>query len=300
MKNLKVFLVVLFTALCSFVFAQTVGEYQDVVYLKNGNVYRGVIVEQIPGKSLKIQTSESTYNIQLNEVEKFTREPIHGGKASMASSEKVEKPRKEISYLNKGYFFQGQLGFNKSPYVHIINGYKLGRFGMLGIGTGIGSIEYGYGGGNEGPVFGPGIGGSMYNAAAVPIFLYYEMQPTRTKVSPVFNFKIGYSISVDRSINPDEQYYYDIYPYYYNGGVQTYGATMTEIGLGLVIRTKRNFDVGIALTHSSHWSYVNHYANYSNNWEQPDYLKSYSETEYHGSPGIRLTFGFGKNCSKKK
>ena len=30
--------------------------YQDVVYLRNGSIIRGVIIEQIPNESLKIQT----------------------------------------------------------------------------------------------------------------------------------------------------------------------------------------------------------------------------------------------------
>ena len=34
--------------------------YQDVVYLKNGSIIRGVIIEQIPNKSIKIETSDKS------------------------------------------------------------------------------------------------------------------------------------------------------------------------------------------------------------------------------------------------
>jgi hypothetical protein len=34
------------------------GKYEEVVYLKNGNIYHGVIIEQIPGVSLKIKSSD--------------------------------------------------------------------------------------------------------------------------------------------------------------------------------------------------------------------------------------------------
>lgn len=53
------------------------GKYEEVVYLKNGNIYHGVIIEQIPGVSLKIKTSDrSVFNIKIEEVEKITREEL--------------------------------------------------------------------------------------------------------------------------------------------------------------------------------------------------------------------------------
>lgn len=53
-------------------FAQNVNE---TVYLKNGSVIKGVIVEQIPNKSLKIQTAdENLFVYNLDEVEKITKE----------------------------------------------------------------------------------------------------------------------------------------------------------------------------------------------------------------------------------
>ena len=65
-------------AICSFVsafvflsigFAQ---ETQDVVYLKNGSVIRGTVIEQVPGKSLKIKTSDgSVFVYTMDEVEKY-------------------------------------------------------------------------------------------------------------------------------------------------------------------------------------------------------------------------------------
>jgi hypothetical protein len=50
-------------------------EMQDVVYLKNGGIIRGVIIEQVPGKSIKIQTRDgSVFVHQLDEVERITKE----------------------------------------------------------------------------------------------------------------------------------------------------------------------------------------------------------------------------------
>jgi len=49
--------------------------YQDVVYLKNGSIIRGVIIEQIPNKSIKIETADKSVFVYLiDEIEKLTKE----------------------------------------------------------------------------------------------------------------------------------------------------------------------------------------------------------------------------------
>ena len=54
---------------------QAQSNYQDVVYLKNGSVIRGMIIEQIPNQSLKIQTADgSLFVYTFEEVEKITKE----------------------------------------------------------------------------------------------------------------------------------------------------------------------------------------------------------------------------------
>ena len=51
--------------------------YEDVVYLKNGSIVRGIIVEQIPGESLKIQVQGgSLFVFEMSEVLKIVKEPI--------------------------------------------------------------------------------------------------------------------------------------------------------------------------------------------------------------------------------
>ncbi len=49
---------------------------QDVVYLKNGSIIRGMIIEQIPNQHLKIQTNDgSVYVYNIDEVERIAKEP---------------------------------------------------------------------------------------------------------------------------------------------------------------------------------------------------------------------------------
>ena len=50
-------------------------QYQDVVYLKNGSIIRGIIIEQIPGESLKIQTQGgSVFVFRMSEIVKIVKE----------------------------------------------------------------------------------------------------------------------------------------------------------------------------------------------------------------------------------
>ncbi len=50
-------------------------EFVDVVYLKNGSIIRGLIMEQIPNETLKIQTADgSLFVYKMEEVVKITKE----------------------------------------------------------------------------------------------------------------------------------------------------------------------------------------------------------------------------------
>jgi TM2 domain-containing membrane protein YozV len=52
--------------------------YEDLVFLKNGSIIRGIIIEQIPNQSLKIQTKDgSVYTYNIADVEKMTKEEVY-------------------------------------------------------------------------------------------------------------------------------------------------------------------------------------------------------------------------------
>ena len=49
---------------------------QETVYLKNGSIIHGNIIEQVPNQSLKIQTRDgNVFVYKIDEVEKITKEP---------------------------------------------------------------------------------------------------------------------------------------------------------------------------------------------------------------------------------
>ncbi len=50
-------------------------EMRDVVYLKNGSIVKGIIVEQVPNKTLKLQTSDgSLFVFEFKDIEKIVKE----------------------------------------------------------------------------------------------------------------------------------------------------------------------------------------------------------------------------------
>ncbi len=52
-------------------------EYEEVVYLKNGSVIKGTIVEQIPDVSIKIQTKDGNMFVyKMEEIDRITKESI--------------------------------------------------------------------------------------------------------------------------------------------------------------------------------------------------------------------------------
>ena len=73
MSRYIIIVCVLVFALVSHASAQ---QYQDVVYLRNGSIIRGVIIEQIPGDSLKIQTrGGSIFVHRMSDILKIAKEP---------------------------------------------------------------------------------------------------------------------------------------------------------------------------------------------------------------------------------
>jgi hypothetical protein len=76
--------------LFGFAFSQSVSK--DVVYLKNGSVIKGEIIEQIPNKSIKIQTSDgNVFVYDLSDIEKIAKEKVSAGDVQKTVEQDVPK-----------------------------------------------------------------------------------------------------------------------------------------------------------------------------------------------------------------
>ncbi len=90
MKKLLLLIVALATS--ATIFAQN---YKEVVHLKNGSVIKGVIIEQVPNESLKIQTADgSLFVYKMSEVAKITKEEVSA--PAQTASSTTPKPSKEL------------------------------------------------------------------------------------------------------------------------------------------------------------------------------------------------------------
>ncbi len=104
----KLLLLIVALAASATIFAQN---YREVVHLKNGSVIKGVIIEQVPNESLKIQTADgSLFVYKMSEVSKITKEEV--STPAQTTSSTTPKPSKELEpsgnekldkYLTKKY-----------------------------------------------------------------------------------------------------------------------------------------------------------------------------------------------------
>lgn len=112
-KVIKFLLVVAVVAMSSSLFAQT-NTMLDVVYCKNGSVIKGVIIEQIPNQSIKIQTSDGNIFVyNMEDVEKITKEQVAVKSNENTSIQNEDascfkgSQDAEIYYQNKGAYRGG-------------------------------------------------------------------------------------------------------------------------------------------------------------------------------------------------
>ena len=106
MRMAKWFVLCFFAATFILTSAALAQETQDVVYLKNGSIVRGMVIEQVPGKSLKIKTSDgSIFVYTMDEVEKITKE---GFPRSMNAPGTFEGKTLDVG-VTAGYWFSGNV-----------------------------------------------------------------------------------------------------------------------------------------------------------------------------------------------
>jgi hypothetical protein len=155
MRNLQILLGLIFI-ISGRLYAQN-STYQEVVYLKNGGIIRGVIIEQIPSEKLKIETKDgNVFVYTYSEIEKITKErtPSVNYEDNSEISSPLSKSKPAV-YKSSGYFNATELiaafgigdartpGYssfkNNSQFygIRTSHGYQLSSNLALAIGTGL-------------------------------------------------------------------------------------------------------------------------------------------------------------------
>jgi hypothetical protein len=214
-----------------------------VVYLKNGSIYRGFITEQDPSSKLKIQIAGgSVIVVNTNEVEKITKEPLFDGKLVQTAPRSFETTAKEKVKLPfeprlKGYFFQGLIMLEAQQFgLRVVNGYKFGRFGHLGIGVGVDGVA-------GSPLNGRvnGLNTNDLSGVYLPLYIYYGGDILKTKITPIYAIEAGYAHPVNAYGGVNDVYYEG----YYENVTADKGGAMWGLGIGVRFNTRRRINFSL-------------------------------------------------------
>ncbi len=196
MKNNKITIILFFLGFQIFVSAQntplpavvgTPQDLEDVVYLKTGAIIRGIIIEQVPNKTLEIKSDDNNYFVfKMDEIAKITRE-----KRITDPTDYKKKGFINITELGLGFgintinTYHGSVDIAKQTNItgiRSINGYQMNEYFSFGLGVG---FEAFLDGKNKG--------------ALMPLTVDVRMHYRKGKFSPLFNFNGGYSVGFDNS-----------------------------------------------------------------------------------------------------
>lgn len=153
--------------------------YTEVVYLKNGSIIKGVIIEQVPNVSLKIKTSDGSLIIcQMSDVTKITKEERY-----TRDYRKDTNDRKTARKTLKGY-----KGFVDLACIGDVSDYDASKIEL--------STSHGYQFNNYFFV-GGGVALNYYADAdlvAAPIYANFRANFINKRITPFADVKTGYSV----------------------------------------------------------------------------------------------------------
>lgn len=258
MKNYNL---ILFTALLLFgasVFAQS--NMEDVIYLKNGSIYRGLIIEQVPNASYKIEIAGgSIIAVSLAEVEKITkekrfaapaidnREYYSGDNYRMNGPDFFYRQRDTSTvpvYLRKRRFFgsvEFRPGYNNIG-LRFVRGYKFGQFGFLGLGFGFDAVSF-----DKKFSTGRGIfnNSNVNDGLYIPLYVQYSGEILKKRITPYYFVEAGYA-------------FHPTNPFVSNpNGNKRYGGLTAAAGFGVKMYSKGR--TSFALNLNANWR--------SNRWQ---------------------------------
>jgi hypothetical protein len=148
----------------------------DVVYLKNGSIIRGMITEQVPNQSIKIQTKDNNvFFFKLEEVDKITKEPEQG----VFKQKGFVNITEYIICIGQGKFSNGINTTENdaiSSGLRTVNGYQFNPFISAGIGLGIDIYK---------------------DFEMIPITFDFRISPISGRATPILTLNGGYSIGTN-------------------------------------------------------------------------------------------------------
>ena len=262
MKRILLFCVVLFGTV-QMAFSQQV-PMDEVVYLKNGSIIRGIIVEQVPNESLKIQTADgSLFVFEMDQVQKITKEPQVRNSRALRQPEVEEPANKNGRRMGMVQFFG--LGYQASFYdsysyegvaffsSHFVYGYQFRNRFFVGGGLGVEHLA--------GDVL-----ADSYNLR-IPVFAVAKINLNKKRVSPFFQFDGGYHFNSDEWV--EDGFFF-----------------LPKFGLDFNLGDSKRKALFLSLSLCELGQLTSYHYNYSN-----DYYYRYSYDGYEVYAKVGLNFG---------
>jgi hypothetical protein len=308
MKAYKLFTAFLLIGILSSFSLSAQDEREDVVYLKNGSIYRGIIIEQVPGVSLKIETAGgNVFSVAIGDVAKFTKEKkavsdtqmhhdhdrgdmhgegyyrgdMHGERYysnyRYGRSDSSHR-RPQFQYRNKGYFNTAQLLINNlEGGGRLVNGYKFGHCGYLGVGIGVDLLFNDVRRNN-----------SDYSGVYLPLYLYYGGDILKKRITPFYSIEAGYAMRVNPNNNnnnfPNQNFLTNN-----SGATSMHGGLMGGVGFGVKFYSRHRVFFSLS-AHADFQQASNTYTNYYD--ANGNFYPTYKTNAILLIPGIRLGLGF--------
>ncbi len=168
-------------------------EQEDVVYLKNGSVIHGEILEQNPGESVKIRSaSRDIFVYKMEDVTEIKKEPTPSSKKNFDIKEKGYQSVINASLLtgNNQYYTVTSLSLTN------VQGYQFKSGLALGIGSGI----------------------EWFNTTVIPVFADVSYYPLKKRKTPYVSLQAGYSAPLNPNNGSDLGWDGGYYGSKYTGG----------------------------------------------------------------------------------
>jgi hypothetical protein len=172
----KIWILILFTFSIQTTFSQ--GNIIETVYLKNGSIIKGMIVEIVPNVSYTVKTADGSVVVcGLADILKITREIAAKNAVVVNQTNKIMSKGYE-GIVETGFGAKtGKYGLNLVK-LNIINGYRINEKYFVGLGTGLRIFST-----------------DKSTTTMIPIFADFRASFLPKPISPYASFSVGMSFN---------------------------------------------------------------------------------------------------------
>lgn len=209
---------------------------KDVLYLKNGSIINGTLME-ITDNQYKIRTADgSLFIYNASEVEKYAKEtPVYEG-----------RKKEGIGFALEGGFLIGsQSSEYRTPFsFNILGTYSINPRNTFGLGSGVEFIGQNF----------------------TPVFIEYKYTASNNKSAPFLFFRGGGLLHLGKDEEPADYYYYSSSRSYSGGSSLTFGTGISWSREEM--ETYLSFAYRYARTSYTETDYQNHETTYKNSYNR--------------------------------